>query len=482
MKFSRLAVLTATLGLAAPAAVAQTPQLSGQLHGWLSRADQQLLLATDPQQFLRPAAPAAAVVSINSHQRFQTMQGFGYTLTGGSAMHLMALPAAQRAALLQELFGPQGIGVSYLRLSLGASDLDPLPFSYNDLAPGETDPTLKKFSLAPDEQLLIPLLKQILAIRPDLQLLASPWSPPAWMKSNQRTVGGELLEQYYPAYAQYFVRYLQGMAAHGIRIGAVTVQNEPLHPGNNPSLLMHAWDQATFVGKHLGPAFAKAGLATDILIYDHNPDHVEYPLAVLSDPVARRYIKGSAFHLYNGSITELSRLKAAYPDKDIYFTEQWVGANSDFGGTLMWHTEHLLIGAVEQHARTVLEWNLAADADYKPYTPGGCTECLGALTITAGKNAAEANIQRNVAYYVIAHAGKIAPPGSVRIGSKDPLPQLLQLAYQRPDGRVAVLLQNQADSAQTVRLALDQRAYDWSLQLPPHSVLSLILPAAAGAK
>ena len=267
------------------------------------------------------------------------------------------------------------IGVSYLRISLGASDLDPDPFSYADVMAGSkpdaTSRNLTHFSLKRDEQYLIPLLQQILRINPQLKILASPWSPPSWMKTNQSTVGGELLESYFPLYAEYFVKYIQGMAAHGIRIDAVTVQNEPLNDRNNPSLLMHAWDQALFIKAHLGPAFARAKIASKIIIYDHNPDHVEYPMAVLNDAEANKFIDGSAFHLYNGSISELSKLQAAHPDKHIYFTEQWVGAKSDFSGTLIWHLEQLIIGASRNYAKNVLEWNLAADAEFKPYTAGG---------------------------------------------------------------------------------------------------------------
>ncbi len=470
------ALLTVALSQTALAAPAKATAPADALHSWLTSADQQHLLSTSRswQQPL-PATPLPQL-QIKTERRYQSMQGFGYTLTGGSAIHLMALKPGQRQALLQELFDParattDGLAVSYLRLSLGASDLDPQVFSYNDLPAGETDEALAKFSLASDERLLIPLLKEILAINPQLRLLASPWSPPAWMKTNQSSQGGELQERYFPVYAQYFVKYIKGMAAHGIKIHAITVQNEPLHPGNNPSLLMHAWDQARFVGQHLGPAFVQAGLDTDILIYDHNTDHVEYAITVLNDPVARKFIKGSAFHLYNGDISDLSQLTAAHPDKDIYFTEQWVGGRSEFGGTLMWHIEQLMIGAVRQSARNVLEWNLAADSQFKPHTPGGCTECKGALSIDGQQ------ISRNVAYYIVAHASKIAPPGSLRIQSDDTLAELAQVAYLRPDGTLALLVQNQAAKPQTFAITLDGRPYPWAVTLPARSVLSLVLPS-----
>lgn len=435
---------------------------------YLSTADKKQLLSTDTGLWQRPQNKTLPVLQLDAQTKFQPMDGFGYTLTGGSAMHLMGLTAENRQQVLQQLFGATGLAVSYLRLSIGASDLDPAPFSYNDLPAGQQDPALEKFSLKEDEKYLIPVLKQILAINPKIKLLGSPWSPPVWMKSNNSTVGGELLPEHFGSYALYFVKYLQAMQQHGISLDAVTIQNEPLHPGNNPSLLMPALAQANFIKNHLGPAFAKAKLATKIIIYDHNPDHVDYPITVLNDQDARVFIDGSAFHLYNGSITELDKVKKAHPDKNIYFTEQWVGEGSDFGDSLMWHMEHLMIGAPRHWARNVLQWNLSSDAKLQPHTQGGCNKCLGAITIDDQK------VSLNVAYYVIAHASKIVPPASVRIGSEATL-GIGHVAYQRPDGRYALIIQNAATETKAFNVQLKGVLQPYSLQLPGRSVLSLVL-------
>lgn len=441
---------------------------SAATKSYLSSADQKQLLSTETALWQQPLNKELPLLQLKAEQQFQQMDGFGYTLTGGSAMHLMGLTAENRNALLQELFGAQGLAVSYLRISIGASDLDPEPFSYNDLAEGQQDPELKQFSIKPDEKYLIPVLKQILAINPKIKLLGSPWSPPAWMKSNNSTIGGELLEQHFGSYALYFVKYIQAMQQQGIHLDAVTVQNEPLHPGNNPSLLMHAWDQANFIKNHLGPAFKKAGLDTKIIIYDHNTDHIEYPIAVLNDKEAKPYIDGSAFHLYNGSIEELDKLKQAHPDKNIYFTEQWVGANSDFNDSLMWHIEHLIIGAPRHWARNVLQWNLSSDAKLQPHTKGGCSLCLGALTIEGQQ------VKRNVAYYIIAHATKVVPQGSVRIDSVS-TQDIRHVAYLRPDGRYALIVQNITQESKGFNLQLKGALQPYSVQLPPRTVLSLVL-------
>jgi glucosylceramidase len=302
---------------------------------------------------------------------------------------------------------------------------------------------MRHFSLEPERRYLLPVLKEILRINPDLNLMASPWSPPVWMKTNGSSVGGSLKPEYYDAYARYFVKYLQEMQREGIRIDAITIQNEPLHPGNNPSLLMLPEEQGTFIKKSLGPALEKAGLRTKILIYDHNADRPDYPLSILSDPDTRRYIHGSAFHLYGGSIEALSEVQRAYPDKAIYFTEQWVGAPGNLAGDLPWHVRNLIIGATRNWARTVLEWNLAADPQQRPHTPGGCTQCLGAITI-----APDGTITRNPAYYVIAHASRYVRPGSVRVASSVP-DRLPNVAFRTPEGLKVLVVLNDADRAQT---------------------------------
>jgi glucosylceramidase len=265
------------------------------------------------------------------------------------------------------------------------------------------------------------------------------------MKTNHNSKGGSLLPEFYDTYARYFVKYIQGMQAEGIRIDAITIQNEPLHPGNNPSLLMLPAEQATFIKTNLGPAFRQAKVDTKILLYDHNADHPDYPLTILNDPDARQYVDGAAFHLYAGPITALSDVHNAYPDKNIYFTEQWVGAPGNMVTDLNWHVKTLIIGATRNWARTVLEWNLAADPNQNPHTPGGCTQCLGAVTLAGN------TIKRNPAYYTIAVASKLVRPGSVRIASNtyDTLPNV---AFKTTNGGIAVIVLNDSDATQSFNI------------------------------
>lgn len=381
-------------------------------------------------------------IEIDPDVTYQSIDGFGYTLTGGSAQVINDLSAAKKQELLQDLFGAGGIGISYLRLSIGASDLNAAPYTYNDLPVGETDMDLSNFSLAPDAE-LIDLLQEILQINPNIKFMSAPWSAPVWMKDNGSFINGSLQPQYYSVYADYFVKYVQGMQAEGITIHAVTPQNEPLNPYNNPSLVMQANDQATFIKNHLGPAFASAGITTKIVIYDHNADVPSYPLSILNDPAANQYVDGSAWHLYAGDISALSVVHNAHPAKNIYFTEQWTSGSGSFAGDLRWHVKNVLIGSTRNWSKIALEWNLASDPNFEPHTPGGCSECKGAITVTSS-----GSYTKNVAYYIIAHASKFVPAGSVRIASNIS-GNLHNVAFKRPDGKTVLVVLNDGTS-QTV--------------------------------
>lgn len=408
----------------------------GSVDMWLTTGNQGKLLEKQPPLKWTPGANNNATVDVNPSETFQAVDGFGYTLTGGSAVLINRLPAAERTTLLGELFGADSnsIGVSYLRISIGASDLDSVVFSYDDLPAGQTDVNLEQFTLQPDKANLIPVLKEILTINPNIKILGSPWSPPAWMKDNNATKGGSLKPEYYSVYATYFVKYIQQMKAEGIAVDAVTPQNEPLHPGNNPSMYMTAAQQADLIKNHLGPAFKAAGVATKIIVYDHNADRPDYPIDILNDAAAKAFVDGSAFHLYAGDVSALSQVHNQHPDKNVYFTEQWTGAKGTFGGDLQWHVKNVIIGTMRNWSRVALEWNLANDPTYNPHTPGGCTECKGALTIGS-------NMQRNVSYYIIGHAAKFVPPGSVRIGS-NVAGTIYNVAFKTPANKIVLVAVN----------------------------------------
>ena len=437
------------------------------IQSWLTKGDQSVLFQAQPVlSFRSQRDPAIPVVSFDTTLRYQTIEGFGYTLTGGSAMLLQKMNADKRQALLKELFscGKDGMCISYLRLSMGASDLDEKVFSYNDLEEGMTDPTLQRFSLSYDTLYLIPLIKQIQKINPSIRFIATSWSPPVWMKSNKISIGGQLRPEYYATYALYFVKYLTAMRAQGILMDAITIQNEPEHGGNNPSMTMTWQEQNDFIKNHLGPALKNARLPVKILVWDHNCDHPEYPLSILNDPETKDFVYGSAFHLYAGHISALSKVYEAHPDKKLYLTEQWTGAKGEFGGDLMWHLKNVVIGGLTNHSSVIMQWNLANDPNFRPHTPGGCTECKGALTIDGD------TISKNVAFYNIVHASAFIPPGSMRIGSTE-IPKLNSVAFLTPSGEKVMLLSNDHKEDITFQLAAENGFA--LITIPGESVVTL---------
>lgn len=448
------------------------PPAVNEVEFWLTRGDQSVLFQKQTTVLaFGTTTNSNPIINVDSLQRYQSVDGFGYTLTGGSAEVINGLNAANRQALLGELFGnaANSISISYLRISIGASDLSSSVYTYNDMPAGETDPDLSNFSLDKEKAGgtgLIPLLKEILAINPDIKILATPWTPPVWMKSNGNSVGGQLKPEYYANYAQYFVKYIQAMQAEGIRIDAITPQNEPLHPGNNPSLEMTAVQQRDFIKLHLGPAFQSAGITTKIIVYDHNCDKPEYPLTILNDPAAKAFVDGSAFHLYAGNIEALSAVHNQHPDKAVYFTEQYTSKDGEFKGDLQWHLRNVIIGSMRNWSRTALEWNLANNATFGPHTPGGCDVCKGAITIIGSST-----VQKNVGYYIIAHASKFVPAGSVRIAS-DVVGTLRTVAFERPDQKKVLIVLNDGDNTQAFNLKFKDK---WvSPTLPPASVATFV--------
>ncbi|MCJ8212009.1 glucosylceramidase [Mucilaginibacter sp. RS28] len=422
---------------------------------WMTTADQnQLFKLQSTTLAFGSKTDGNPTITVDETQTYQTIDGFGFALTGGSASLINSLSETNKAALLNELFksDDKNIGISYLRISLGASDLSTAPFSYDDVA---GDVALNNFSIDKERTDLIPILKKILAINPNIKILACPWSAPAWMKDNGSFYGGSLKPDYFDAYARYFVKYIQAMKAEGITIDAITPQNEPLNAYNNPSMLMLAADQAKFVGSFLGPAFRAANINTKIIVYDHNADHPEYASDIYKNTGASDFVDGAAFHLYGGNINALGMLHSQYPLKNIYFTEQATFGGGSFAGDLSWHVSNLIIGATRNWSRNVIEWNLASDPNYKPHTDGGCSTCQGAVTIGN-------TITRNVSYYIIAHAAKFVRPGATRIGS-DLLNTLQTVAFKNTDGSKVMVVLNTANITQTFNLSYNGKSVSTSL-------------------
>lgn len=449
------------LALAAFASISFSSFAQKTASVWLTDPDRSALFQQQPQPIQFSSSPASGpIIDVSDFKTYQTIDGFGFAVTGGSAQLLMRMDPAKRSAILHELYADDGSGIesSYIRVSVGASDMNDHVYSYDDLPKGETDVNMTKFSLDPDRADVLPVLKEILAINPKVKILASPWSAPLWMKTSGVARGGVLKPEYFPAYATYFVKYIQGMQSEGITIDTLTIQNEPLNEKNTPSMLMLESEQDDFIKNHLGPAFKKASIKTKIVLYDHNLDHPAYPLSILKDKNANKYVDGTGFHLYGGTVDAMTQVHNAFPKKNMYFTEQSVTERP--GSTEMKISRpvaRIIIGATRNWSRNVLLWNLAADPQAGPHTnDGGCTGCRGAITIDGN------DVTRNIAYYTLAHASKFVRPDSVRIDSND-LEQLPNVAFKTPKGEKVLIVSNVSDSPQTFSVRSGGQAFTTTL-------------------
>jgi len=441
---------------------------------WLSTFDgSQRLVEQTPVAFTDSAtgAPEAITIDIDETQRHQTIVGFGAALTDSSAWLInTTLNEEQRAALMSKLFDPgEGIGLSYVRHGIGATDFSLANYTYSD-TPADADAQAKSFSIDYERANLLPVLKQALALNPDLRIMGSPWSAPAWMKSSGVLAGGALRTDSYAAYAEYLVSYIDAFAREGVPIESITMQNEPLHesPGY-PSMRMEAREQAHFVSNHLGPRLTQAGLPTRLFVYDHNWDGPDYPIEVLNDADARQYAAGTAFHCYAGEVSGQARVREMHPDKEIRLTECTGSMGSQFGPDMHWWIRNLFIGSMRHWASAVLLWNLALDENSGPQN-GGCTNCRGVVTIEP----ATGNVTYNGEYHALGHASLAARPGASRIESSRVEGTIDSVAFLNPDRSKGLLLLNERTEATPVTIRWAGRSL--SYQLPGGAVATLRWP------
>jgi glucosylceramidase len=444
----------------------------GKASVYVTTGDQSKLLHKENDiSVVKAATTTTPVINIDASQKFQEIEGFGAALTGSSAYLInRELSAGNRAALLKDLFDPEtGIGITYLRVTMGASDFSLADFTYDDVASNETDFDLDYFTIEKDLDDVVPVLQQINGISSDVQLMATPWSPPAWMKTNGSLKGGKLKTDCYDVYADYFVRYIQAFEDEDIVINAITPQNEPLYAtAPYPCMEMQPGEQATFIKNHLGPAFETAGLDTKIIVYDHNWDHPEYATTILNDAAAKAYVAGSAFHAYAGNVSAMSTVHAAHPDRGLYFTEiTGTDQHTVFSDNLQWNMDNIFIGTTKNWSKTALLWNLALDENHGPRN-NGCPDCRGVVTInTSGQ------VTRNVEYYSIGHFSKFIRPGATRIASSisSGIGGVNFVSFVNSDGsRVLVISYNGGDNPAVVVKDGDAQ-FSWSLS--PKSVTTV---------
>jgi glucosylceramidase len=472
------------LGTASAATTNDRPAVAA--HVWITTPDGTDKMADLGTVAFSDAPTAAPTVVLDPSRTFQTMSGYGAAITDSSASVLYTLSAQARTDAMTSLFSPtSGDGLDYLRQPIGASDFTvTAAYTYDDLPPGQTDYSLAHFSIAHDQAQILPLLRQAGRINPDLQILASPWSPPAWMKTGGSLIGGRLNDdpRIYRAYATYLLKFIQAYRANGVRVNAITVQNEPQNrtPAGYPGTDMPSWQEEKVINA-LGPMLHQARLSTKILAYDHNwtehpndaaatpPDETadidDYPQQILGSSAAR-YVSGTAYHCYFGDPSAMTALHNEYPSKDIYFTECSGSQSSDpantFSDTLKWHARNLIIGATRNWAKTVVNWNIALDPSGGPHV-GGCSTCTPVLTINP-----DGTVTRNAEYYTLGHLARFVKPGAVRIastsfGTTGWNGAVMDVAFRNPDGSTVLVAHNENDNPQTFAVRDGTQAFTYTL-------------------
>jgi glucosylceramidase len=430
----------------------------------------------------------APTVVLDPTTRYQQVDGFGASITDSAAAVLYRLDPADRDAAMRSLFDPRaGIGVSFLRQPVGSSDFTAAAqhYTYDDVPAGQTDFALRHFSIAHDEAQILPLLRRAKQLNPRLSVMATPWSPPAWMKTGDSLVGGRLKDdpRIYDAYARYLVKFVRAYAAAGVPIDFLSVQNEPQnrHPSGYPGTDMPVRQEAAVIAA-LGPRLAAASPRTKILGYDHNwsthPADVEstppgedpetdYPYQLLRTAAAK-WIAGTAYHCYSGDPSAMTALHNAFPRKGIWFTECSGSHGPDdtpeqiFRGTLTWHARNIIIGTMRNWAKSAVNWNIALDSAGGPHL-GGCDTCTGLLTLMP-----DGSVSRDAEYFTIGHAAKFVKPGAVRIGSTSFGTtgwngQIMDVAFRNPDGSTALIVHNQNDDPRSFAVRAGDRQFEYTL-------------------
>jgi glucosylceramidase len=480
--FSRIAVaVVCAFAVCAPAAAAEP-----SAHVWVTTPDGALRMSDQGSVAFHPGGSSALTVTVDPTRAYQRMDGFGASITDSSASVLYRLDRRTRDATMADLFGRVGDRLSFLRQPMGASDfVDGPHYTYDDVPAGQTDYGLRHFSIAHDRKQILPLLRQALALNPRLKVMATPWSPPAWMKTSQSLVGGRLIDdpRIYDAYARYFVAFIEAYRRAGVPIYAVTVQNEPQNrfPNAYPGTDMPVAQEAKLI-EALGPKLRAAHLHTLIFGYGHNwsehpndvantpPDEKgeeDYPFKLMATP-AGRWLAGTAFHCYAGDQVRQTQMHDAFPDKGIRFTE-CSGSHGPtdppaqyFSDTLKWDARNITIGVPRNWAMTTENWNLALDPSGGPHN-GGCDTCTGVVTVGPGDT-----VTRDAEYYTLGHLSRFVQPGAVRIastsfGTTGWNGQIMDVAFRNPDGSTALVVHNENDDPRSFAVAVGGESFDYTL-------------------
>jgi glucosylceramidase len=418
-------------------------------------------------------------VIVDPTQQYQSIEGFGAAFTDSAADLLMNVePSASLPGTLNDLFtrNGDGIGLSFMRIPMGASDIALSVYSFDDMPVGQTDPTLANFSIAHDQSYIIPLIKQAVALNPQMKLMANPWSPPGWMKDPTSMnpvsmMGGTLLmtPTNETAFANYFVKYLQAYQAAGVNINYITLQNEPLNITTAyPSMGMSDTTQLALLQGYVLPALTSANLTTKVFVYDHNWDTPSYPQTVLGGLTGTQLaqVAGTAWHGYGGAPGAQQLLQNQFPTLGNWETEHSGGTwqVNGAGVSVQFPVDMLEITQVLRNsAKSFVKWSLALNEKLGPNLTqnaglGGCNTCTPIVTVNSTTGA----VTKDIEFYTLGHYSKYVLPGAVRIYSSN-TPSIASVAFVNPDGSTALIAYNSTTSSQTFQVQWGTESFSYTL-------------------
>jgi glucosylceramidase len=445
----------------------------GQLYLTAKNTGDRLTLKTpltfEPVATLDESYPT---VIVDSHKNFQAIVGIGGALTDASAEVYAKLPADKQKELLTAYFDAEkGIGYSLCRTNIHSCDFSSESYTYAE-TPGDKE--LKDFTIAHDKKYRLPFIKAALATAKEpFKIFASPWSPPAWMKSNNNMLhGGKLLPEYAATWAEYFARFVKAYAQEGVDIWGLTVQNEPMAPQSWESCFFSADDERDFVRDHLGPMLHRNGLSNvKLMVWDHNRGLL-YPRvkAVFDDPLAAQYVWGAAFHWYVGDhFDNVRQVHESWPDKHLLFSE---GCAERFNAKQInewqWGEKYgdSLLHDLNNWTEGWTDWNVLLDERGGPnhvgnfcYAPVHADTHSGTLTYMTS-------------YYYIGHFSKFIRPGARRIATSTNDDRLLITGFRNPDGHLAIVVLNLKDEDILLKLLIDGELA--KATSPAHSIISVV--------
>lgn len=384
------------------------------------------------------------VINIYPEFTYQKIKGFGGAFTEASGYNLSRLPKEVQEDILKAYFSEEGLQYNLCRTHINSCDFALGNYAYVE---DEKDTEFESFDISRDQKYIIPMIKSASAMmKEEMILLASPWSPPAFMKTNgEMNHGGKLKEEFYGQWAKYIARYIKEYAAIGIKVSMVTVQNEPMAVQTWDSCIYETEDEMRFVRDYLGPELEKEGLGdVKILVWDHNKEILfDRASGVLKDKEAAKYTAGVAFHWYSGDHFEsISMVREKYPDKELYFTEGCVEYSRFADSNEVTKAEmyaHDILGNLQAGTNGYMDWNLLLDELGGPnHVKNYCAAPIMCDTVAK-------TMEKRLSYYYIGHFSRYVKRGAVRVATTRFTDKVEAVAFKNPDGSLVTILLNRTD-------------------------------------